>query len=73
MAFWGVHGLDEHRFYNLICLFYGANPADRIFFANDLGLPEERADSCPEEYDQAIVSLGGGVGSDGRPEGKNNI
>ncbi len=59
LAFWGVHGIDEQRFYNLICLFYGANPADRIFFAEDLGLPEERADSCPEEYDQAILSWGG--------------
>ncbi len=58
LAFWGVHGLGEQRFYNLICLFYGANPADRISFAEDLGLPEERADSCPEEYDQAIFSWG---------------
>ena len=38
---------------------YGANPTDRIFFAEDLGLPEERADSCAEEYDQAILSWGG--------------
>ena len=56
LAFWGVHGLDEQRLYNLICSFYGANPADRIFFAEVLGLPEERADSCHEEYDQAILS-----------------
>ena len=45
-AFWDVHGPDEQRYYNLVCIFYGANPDLREDFAQELGLPEERAISC---------------------------
>jgi len=58
VAYWDLHGPDEQRFYNHVCLFYGANPDDRAALAEDLGLPEERAETCPEEYDQAISSWG---------------
>ena len=57
-AYWDVHGPDEQRYYNHICLFYGANPAVREDLAIDLGLPEERAETCPEEYEQAAASWG---------------
>ncbi|WP_420862698.1 DUF4344 domain-containing metallopeptidase [Algirhabdus cladophorae] len=57
-AYWDVHGPDLQRYYNLVCLFYGANPDERDDVAEDLGLPEERADYCPEEYDQAAGSWG---------------
>ena len=59
VAWWDVHGPDLQRYYNLVCLFYGANPDEREDVAQDLGLPEERADYCPEEYDQAAASWGG--------------
>ena len=58
IAWWGVHGPDEQRFYNTICIFYGADPDARTGFAEDLGLPEDRADYCPDEYDQAAASWG---------------
>lgn len=58
VAYWGVHGPDEQRYYNHVCLFFGANPDDRAELAEDLGLPQERANSCPEEFDQAIGSWG---------------
>ncbi len=58
VAFWDVHGPDLQRYYNLVCLFYGANPEDRADVAADLGLPDERLDSCPEEYDLAMASWG---------------
>lgn len=57
-AFWDVHGPDEQRYYNLVCLFYGANPDLREELAQELGLPEERASSCQEEYELAIDSWG---------------
>lgn len=57
--FWGVHDPDERRYYNLVCLFYGANPDEREDVAEELGLPEERAETCPDEYDQALGSWGG--------------
>jgi hypothetical protein len=58
VTWWGVHGPDEQRFYNTVCLFYGANPDERETFAEDLGLPEDRAEYCPEEYDMAASSWG---------------
>jgi len=58
VAYWDVHGPDEQRFYNTVCLFYGGNPDARDDFAADMGLPEDRAETCPDEYDQALDSWG---------------
>jgi hypothetical protein len=55
---WGTHGANAQRFYNSVCIFYGANPRARGAFAEDMGLPEERADYCHEEFDQADHSWG---------------
>lgn len=56
--FWDVHGPDEQRYYNLVCIFYGANPQDRAELAQELGLPEERAEYCDAEFEQALDSWG---------------
>lgn len=56
---WDVHGPDEQRFYNTVCLFYGADPDNRAAYAEDMGLPEERAEYCPDEFDQAWEAWGG--------------
>lgn len=58
VPYWDIHGPDEQRYYNHVCLFYGANPDQRAKLANDLGLPEERAATCVEEYEQADASWG---------------
>lgn len=58
VAYWDVHGTDEQRHYALVCLFYGANPDARSDVATELGLPDERAETCPEEYDLAAQSWG---------------
>jgi hypothetical protein len=58
VPYWDLHGPDEQRYYNHVCLFYGANPDERTELADDLGLPEERAESCSEEYAQAEDSWG---------------
>lgn len=58
VPYWDLHGPDEQRYYNHVCLFYGANPDEREELASDLGLPDERAETCPEEYDQAASSWG---------------
>ncbi|HHB80964.1 MAG TPA: hypothetical protein ENK83_04350 [Aliiroseovarius sp.] len=57
-AYWDVHGPDEQRYYNLVCLFYGADPDEREAVARDLGLPEERAETCADEFDLANASWG---------------
>ena len=59
VAYWAVHGPDEQRYYNHVCLFYGANPDERHDLAEELGLPADRAESCPEEYELAADSWGG--------------
>ncbi len=58
VIYWDTHGPDEQRFYNHVCLFYGAEPDTRRDLAAELGLPEERAVSCPDEFDQALDSWG---------------
>jgi len=57
-AYWDVHGPDEQRYFNTVCLFYGANPDERDDVAEDLGLPPERAEYCPDEFDQAAEAWG---------------
>ena len=58
IAWWGVHGPDEQRFFNMVCLFYGANPGMREDFAIALGLPEDRAIGCEGEFTLADESWG---------------
>lgn len=58
IAWWDTHGIDEQRFYNTVCLFYGADPEAREEFAREFDLPEERAEYCPLEYDAAADSWG---------------
>ena len=51
------HGLPAQRFYNVLCMAYGA---DSKLFADlvDKGyLPKERAENCADEYDQVVRAL----------------
>ncbi len=50
IAFWDTHGPDLQRFYTTVCLFYGANPDVREDVALELGLPEERIETCEDEF-----------------------
>jgi hypothetical protein len=47
---WGVHGLSEQRYYNTICIFFGGDPDGRGDMIDLMGLPEDRAETCEEEY-----------------------
>ncbi len=58
-AFWDTHGPDEQRYFNTVCLFYGADPDAREDFASDLELPQERADGCEDEFAMASDSWNG--------------
>lgn len=68
-AYWDVHGPDLQRYFNLICIFYGANPDERSDVAIDLGLPADRAEYCPVEYDQANGSWGAVLDEIAHPNG----
>jgi hypothetical protein len=58
VQYWDLHGPDEQRYYSHVCIFYGANPEEREDLAQELGLPADRADWCPAEYEQAENSWG---------------
>lgn len=58
IAYWDEHSLDMQRYYNLICLFYGANPDERAEMAKELELPTNRAERCPDEFALAYDSWG---------------
>jgi hypothetical protein len=52
-----VHGLDRQRFYNVLCLAWGAD--QKLYdFAQDLGkLPKARAEGCSDEYQQVRYAV----------------
>lgn len=54
----GVHGPHEHRLAHFVCLFAGADMEAREDFATELFLPDERLETCEEEYQQAARSWG---------------
>ncbi|MCG6904468.1 MAG: DUF4344 domain-containing metallopeptidase [Rhodobacter sp.] len=56
--YWDVHGPDLQRYYTFVCLFYGANPAERLAIARDLNLPEGRLSTCEDEFRLANNSWG---------------
>lgn len=58
VPYWDVHGPDPQRYYNTVCLFYGGDPETRDVFAEDMELPEDRAETCPDEYELAAASWG---------------
>jgi hypothetical protein len=55
--FSNVHGTPAQRFYNVLCIAYGA---DKKLFADLVEkkyLPEDRADGCEDEYEQAAFAF----------------
>jgi len=51
IPFWDEHGLDEQRYFNIICWVYGSNPeAQQFLLQGDWGLPTARATRCPTEF-----------------------
>ncbi len=58
LTFWGEHSLDQQRFYNIVCLYYGSEPDALEELADDAGLPEERRELCIEERAQVEHAWG---------------
>ena len=54
LPFWGEHSLSIQRVYNIACLVYGSDPNEYADFVGDDFLPEERAEGCSDEYEQAV-------------------
>jgi hypothetical protein len=44
------HGTDQQRYYNMLCMGYGADPALFEDFIDQGWLPKTRAENCAAEY-----------------------
>jgi hypothetical protein len=47
-----VHGTPAQRYYNVLCMAYGADPALFADFVDQSLLPKDRAEGCKDEYVQ---------------------
>jgi hypothetical protein len=56
-AYSDVHGLPAQRFYNLLCMAYGADPKLFADVVEKQYLPKERAADCMREYDQVAFAF----------------
>jgi hypothetical protein len=52
-----VHSLDAQRFYNVLCLAYGADPKLFADAVEKQHLPEDRAEGCTDEYQQVAYAV----------------
>ncbi|WP_158044618.1 DUF4344 domain-containing metallopeptidase [Skermanella pratensis] len=57
-SWWGEHALDMQRFYSVVCLMYGSDPAGFAELADSVNLPADRRTSCAGDYLQARASWG---------------
>jgi hypothetical protein len=57
VAYSDVHGAPAQRFYNLVCLAYGADPVLFVDAVEKGYLPEGRASSCKREYNQVAFAF----------------
>jgi hypothetical protein len=58
IEWWEVHGPDRQRAYQIACLLYGSNAGAYDELAEQIGLPQDRRDSCDEDYQSAFASWG---------------
>lgn len=48
--FWDEHAFEGQRYYNILCMIYGSNPAKYGGFVESGNLPAARAQRCQEEF-----------------------
>jgi hypothetical protein len=56
-AFSDMHGMPAQRFYNLLCIAYGADPITFAHVVEEKYLPEGRARDCKREYDEVAFAF----------------
>jgi Putative metallopeptidase len=56
-AFSDMHGMPAQRFFNLLCIAYGADPTTFSYVVEEKFLPEERARDCKREYDEVAFAF----------------
>jgi Putative metallopeptidase len=56
-AFSDMHSMPAQRFYNLLCIAYGADPTTFAYVVAEKYLPESRARDCKREYDEVAFAF----------------
>src|SRR5262249_35354857 len=56
LAFYGAHGLDRQRAYQIVCLMVGSDPEKFAQAAEKAKLPKERQRNCRDDYHIASSS-----------------
>lgn len=51
---WGHHSPDKARAYAVICILVGADPENYKDAADNAGMPEDRQESCADDYETAL-------------------
>ncbi len=49
-VYWDEHSFGEQRFYDIVCLVYGSDPAAHADLIGEDYLPAERAEICPDQW-----------------------
>jgi hypothetical protein len=56
-AFSDMHGMPAQRFFNLLCIAYGADPETFAYVVEQKYLPEARARDCQREYNEVAFAF----------------
>jgi hypothetical protein len=56
-AFSDMHGMPAQRFFNLLCIAYGADPVTFAHVVEQKYLPEARARDCQREYNEVAFAF----------------
>jgi len=55
-VYYGEHGLNRQRAYQTVCLMVGGKPDLFADYADEVGLPKDRQESCRRDFEQARTS-----------------
>lgn len=50
--YWDDHSLHAQRYYDTLCLVYGSDEQRFAYLVKDHALPEERAETCAQDYER---------------------
>ena len=56
VVYYDDHGLDQQRAYQIVCLMVGSDKDKFKDLASETKLPEDRQDSCAEDYSDALYA-----------------
>jgi hypothetical protein len=69
VPYWDSHALNIQRFYQFVCLLYGADPETYAELPTRIGLPAGRAAGCAAEFQHADRAINWLVATYGRKPG----